>query len=201
MKVNLAVVGLTLCAGVMPAQRQAPLKPFDQPDANPQYFPKGTFDDFASRWYAQALRAMKEPSISAGSDFGGVDVYRFLWLRTFDQPIAVRLVVKPDASGTVHLKVTSGKGGYDPGRVIVDQSVPVSAVQVGVFRTLLKNCPPPARRDAGGNDGAQWIMEVLERGHYQARERWSPEPGDKYREVCLYLLGLTKFTVAAKDSY
>ena len=184
----------------MSAQRLVQPKPFP-PDVNPQYFPKGAFHDFSSRWYAQALRAMKEPSLSDGSDFRGVDVYRFSWLRTFDQPIAVRLVVKADASGTLVLKVASGKGGYDPGRVTVDQSVPVSAAQVARFRTLLKNCPPPAGRDAGGNDGAQWIMEVLKAGRYQVRERWSPEPGDKYRELCLYLFGLTKFTVAAKDIY
>ena len=48
----------------------------------------------------------------------GLESYRFLWLRTFHKPIAVR-VWSADSRYYLVVKELSGQGGYEPGRIIV----------------------------------------------------------------------------------
>src|ERR1700682_2295120 len=84
--------------------------PRDPPDINPQYFPKGAFEDssesgwfqgFKERWYAKHLRSMHEPSLFEASKDNSLTAYRFLWLRTFHSPIAIRLTMRIDGTGTL----------------------------------------------------------------------------------------------------
>jgi hypothetical protein len=89
-----------------------------------QYFPPGVLDttpedhDSKAKWYAVHLKALHEPSLWELSQNPNVEAYRFLWVRTFDHPIAVRLVVRASGSGWMHVRMTSGHGGYEPGRII-----------------------------------------------------------------------------------
>jgi len=182
------------------------------PDANPQYFPKGifrdssdrgNFKDFKARWYSSYLRAMHEPSLSEASKDKTLVAYRFLWLRTFHHPIAIRLTIRPDGTGALTGKVTSGAGGYEAGVMTQNESVEVSRAQVQQFLDLLQKAAFWASQTegtAGGNDGARWIMEGLNSGVYHIVDRWSPEKSD-YAGLCLYLLSLSKIKVEAKDIY
>src|SRR5262245_43597018 len=70
-----------------------------------RYFPVGPRrpggDDhgsFARRWYASDLDAMEKPSLSCGS-LEDTEAYRFLWLRSFHDDIAVRLFRRGDDYG------------------------------------------------------------------------------------------------------
>lgn len=70
------------------------------------YFPKG-----AENWYPKHLAAMKEPSLFEQSTKKLVQQYRFLWLRTFHKPIAVR--IRKDSEGiTLRVVRLSGAGSY-----------------------------------------------------------------------------------------
>src|SRR5262245_8575536 len=70
-------------------------------------------DAFHRTWYSTHLRAMAEPSLSCGDSSG--ESYRFLWLRTFGRPIAVRVETgKPSTLTAVEL---DGAGGYQPGKI------------------------------------------------------------------------------------
>jgi len=58
-----------------------------------RYFPVGTFgpgnsDLFVRKWYSKHLVAMGEPSLSWGV-LEDPETYRFLWLRTWQNPVAV----------------------------------------------------------------------------------------------------------------
>jgi hypothetical protein len=66
-------------------------------------------DDFRREWYTEHLAAMSEPALMAGPG----ETYRFLWLRSFHHPIAIRLSC---TNGTCQLAAvrTGGKGGYEP---------------------------------------------------------------------------------------
>lgn len=62
------------------------------------YFPKDAFaerwagaDDFRNDWYGEYLGWMGEKSLLDVSDNGDAEIYRFLWLRSFDRPIFVRV--------------------------------------------------------------------------------------------------------------
>lgn len=162
------------------------------------FFPKGWISDskersdgdqFARRWYSKALTAMSEPSLSCRAPAN--DVYRFLWLRTWGRPIAVR--VEGLTSGAAIFAVElDGACGYGLGKVsrhkqrkLTDGEWTriVNDLQALQFWTL------PTRVPDDGLDGAQWVMEGRKGSQYHVVERWSPK-GGAYREFCLSLLKL-----------
>jgi hypothetical protein len=172
------------------------------PDANPQYFPKEVFGDskkdpmkdFSALWYAAHLRAMHEPSLLQTPKDKSAVVYRFLWLRTFHHPIVIRLNIRPDGTGFLTGKATNRTGGYDPGKLTWNESREMSQKDVQKFLTLLNKAEfwkLPAEISEGGNDGAEWIMEGLEKGSYHVTDRWSPSNTD-YSAMCLFLLNFVR---------
>ena len=166
----------------------------DAPRGSSPYFPAGVFDHNPSRerfiveWYAKHLKAMGEPSLLGGRAGGG-EAYRFLWLRSFHHPVAVR-VWSADGEYFLAVKESSGAGGYEPGALIVNSERRLSGDEwEGFIRLLDQACywNLPAEKDLQGFDGAQWILEGFKEGRYYLAERWSPRDG-AYREACLYLL-------------
>lgn len=156
-----------------------------------QYFPDHAFDrldksnDFVVDWYSGQLKALKEPSLwQMSKDVQSKQAYRFLWLRSFHHPVAVRLEVQPDGSGILTTKVTSGAGGYEPGKLIEDSTKNVSKEAVRSFLAHVdevKYWGLPTREPANPNtvnlDGAQWVLEGVRGGNYKIVDRWSPEKG------------------------
>lgn len=147
-------------------------------DANPQYFPKGILndvagaDEFKAGWYGTPLRAMSEPSLFELSKDKRVIAYRFLWLRTFHHPVAIRLTIRPPGTGSLIVKVTTGAGGYEHGTVSQDQSLDISKAQAQRFLTLLAKAGFWSLRTqgaVGGNDGAEWILEGVQKGFVSHR--------------------------------
>jgi hypothetical protein len=179
-------------------------------DERPRYFPKGIFstsksdDDFRNRRYAQQLRALKEPSLSDAS-VGSESVYRFTWLRTFHHPIAVRITVHADGTGTLTTKMANGAGGYKPGNLIANANRNLGAGEVRHVLEIVDRMAfwrmPPDEQEFGGPDGAQWIFEGSSRGAYRVIDLWSPKEGP-LRELGLYLaLTLGKLDVSAETIY
>jgi len=70
--------------------------------AQDTYFPSGALSDSdrgdsdLARWYSGQLKALDEPSLLAEARNTSTQSYRFLWLRSFHHPIAVRLDVMAD---------------------------------------------------------------------------------------------------------
>src|SRR5258706_15132529 len=102
MRLATAFCILTLVPAALPAQ---------------QYFPPGVLESKAN-WYSRYLKALHEPSLwELSLHDPKAEVYRFVWLRSFHHPIAVRLVVRTNGSGWIHSRMTTGQGGYEPGRI------------------------------------------------------------------------------------
>jgi hypothetical protein len=78
------------------------------------YFTAGAFYDSAkvdktiANWYSKHLRILKEPSLWAESKDTQLHRDRFLWLRTWDKPVSVRIDGKADGTATLTLKVATG---------------------------------------------------------------------------------------------
>lgn len=173
-----------------------------------KYFPDLVFsslresDDFTVQWYSQHLEAMREPSLFQASKMGDkLHSYRFLWLRTFSHPIAIRLSIESDGTGTLIYVLTSGGGGYEPGEIRTNRSVSLTRKQVSEFLDCLKKADfwklPTEEEVPEGVvqlDGAQWIIEGVKDGKYHIVDRWSPEKG-AYRAAALFLLQLTQLKV------
>ncbi len=166
-----------------------------------RYFPDRSLSDrpdlheFTVQWYGKHLRAMNEPSLFQASNDPSAQAYRFLWLRSFHAPVAVRLQVHPGGDGTLTVTVLSGAGGYEPGKVKVHRVLPVEASKVAVFLEALETLgfwglpgPDPSRT---GLDGAQWVLEGTRKGAYWVLDRWSPGKG-AYRDACLLLLSFSR---------
>lgn len=149
------------------------------------------------------LRAMHEPSLLDMAKDKSVLVYRFVWLRSFDHPISVRLLVDEDGiSGLTAIEMTS-QGSFAPGVVAKKRTFAVSKEEVAHFQSLIKAITywaMPTQVGHAGNDGAQWILEGVQGGQYHVVVRWNPEAGP-YREACLYTLKLSKIEVNPKQIY
>jgi hypothetical protein len=153
--------------------------------------------DFENRWYSKYLSAAAEPSLyEAGRRPGGNDVIRFTWLRSFHPPVTVRVEGLRSASPRLIAKQLSGAGGYDPGGIANQIDRRLSPVEAAALRRALLRpnvFDLPALECGGGMDGAEWIVEGLDRDGYHFVARWGPEHG-KVRETGLALLKLTGWT-------
>ncbi len=175
-----------------------------------QFFPKSSLDvggdDFKAKWYSMQLKALQEPSLFALSKDREAESYRFLWLRTFHHPVAVRLDrLQSDGSWVLVTKVASGAGGYSPGRLVTNTSRKLTAPEVQDFLSRIQkaqfwSAPNPVN-DQTGTDGSQWIIEGVKEGHYHVVDRWMPKHGPA-RDLGLFLaIDLAKLSIPANEIY
>lgn len=159
------------------------------------FFPESVFSErldlhqYTVAWYGKHLAAMKEPSLFKLSSDKDLCVYRFLWLRTFHNPIVVRLIVNNDGSAHLISKITSGAGGYEPGEVTESIEKIISAEEVDSIELALSGLDfwdLPSTVEDSELDGAQWIVEGVKDGKYHIVDRWSPDR--LYEELALFLV-------------
>jgi hypothetical protein len=145
-----------------------------------QYFPPNAFNEFAVSWYTSELTAMQEPSIWELSQSADAEVYRFLWLRSFHNPVAIRLVVQHDGGGQLVAKVLGGRGSPTPGKLVENRTLQLSKDHVRWFVDAvdrLKYWELKTMGDKHGCDGAEWILEGVKNRQYRVVWRWSPKEG------------------------
>lgn len=187
------IVAITLCVSACHAQ----------------FFPKSSLDsrgdDFKANWYSAQLRALEEPSLLDLADHRPSHSYRFLWLRTFNHPVAIRIDIKPDGTGLLTIKACSGAGGFAPGTLIENMTQALSDIQVNSFLELVDrvdfwSAPNPVE-DQTGTDGSEWIIEGVRDGKYHVVDRWMPERGVA-RELGVFLaFDLAKMNLPKRDIY
>lgn len=168
------------------------------------YFPRGLLsqnewgDQFKTEWYSKHLRAMEEAPLSF-PDKQTLESYRFLWLRSFHHPVAVRLW-KTETDQFISVKELSGAGGYEPGTFILKSQRKLSQAEWDAFMRVLEySCywEQPTEEDDAGLDGARWILEGFRQSRYHAVDRWTPQSGS-FREACLYMLKLSRLKIDKK---
>jgi hypothetical protein len=172
--------------------------PPDGPDSF--YIPSASLDAFRRGWYSEHLSAMGEPSLSCGAPTV-VESYRFLWLRTFHQPIAIR-ITHTGKQYQLDGVVLNGAGGYAPGRVLrrtrrtlslTQWEQAISALEAIEFWTM-----PTANNEILALDGAQWIIEGRS-DHYHMVDRWGGADG--LQRVGLIFLNLSGISIGADSIY
>jgi hypothetical protein len=187
------------------------------------YFPSGTLDDtaqsslFKEQWYSDQLRAFKEPSLWELSKTQKSQTYRFLWLRSFHRPISVRLDIHEDGTGLLTTKATDGQGGSKPGGLVLNKTRILTKEQTNWALDRIKEVgfwglptyekpkesvgPNGERTVQIGVDGAQWILEGVKDGKYQATDRWSPESGPIRTLGIMMLIDLAKLKLLYEEVY
>jgi hypothetical protein len=179
----------TLCAGPFPSR----------------YFPEGALgenprsDRFVAEWYSKQLSAMGEPSLHCVSRY---PVYRFLWLRTFHHPIAVRVEKRQDGMHVFAVEL-DGAGGYEPGSESRRIERVLSAREEEVFNEAVASVrifSAPDKRELGGADGSQWIVEARDGARYQIHDVWTPERG-RIHQLGIVFIALTGWSIPKNEMY
>jgi hypothetical protein len=160
--------------------------------------------NLVSTWYSKHLIAMNEPPLLASTE-AGEEAYRFLWLRSFGKPVAVRVVRGPGGVELVAVRL-DGAGGYEPGKIelyrrrALDQTA-WAALKGAINRARFDSLSSQADT---GLDGADWIIERVAGGKYRLVERWSPEakgPHAAFRAACEKFLDLAGRDFVTGDVY
>jgi hypothetical protein len=179
-------------------------------DSNKFYFPLETFrddsfyaghDTFTIAWYSKHLSAMKEQIIF--TDKSEKEIYRFTWLRTFNNPIAIR-IERTDNKYLLFWKLCDGKGGYDPGKLTINQEKKISEAEWKEFKNRINQVDfwnMKTNSKILGFDGAEWILEGKLNNQYHVVNRWSPKPSDNFYRCCDYLISLTELKIGDEEKY
>jgi hypothetical protein len=140
------------------------------------YFPPKTFTgrggDFELHWFSRDMSLLQEkPMWPPSSD--REPTYRLTILPAFSPPQEVSLAVLPDDTGTITFRAVNFDGSAldtDRTKVLSSQNVAefVSEVDRDGFWQL------PTKEISYGFDGAEWILEGVQNGHYHVVVRWSP---------------------------
>lgn len=152
--------------------------------------------------YKQQLAAFKESLLT--TDNSPNHIYRFIWLRTFNNPISVR-IEKHNDDYNLYWKVTDGKGGYEPGKLVIDKQKRITKENWKKFLSLIKQVnfwnmqqnleEPPV------SDGAQWVLEGKSASLYHFVDIQSPGASSSYYKCCYFLIRLTDLTIKDSEKY
>lgn len=179
-------------------------------DSNQFYFPLEVFrdtsiyighDTFVDTWYSQHLFAMREPIFYADKSLN--EYYRFTWLRTFHNPVAIRIEKRGDTY-TLYWKLSNGAGGYQPGQLIINKQKVIDKATWDEFQKRLDQSDfwiMNTSERKFGNDGSKWILEGKTEKRYHVVDRWTPYEKNKYYQCCDFLIGLTDLKIKGDDKY
>lgn len=163
-----------------------------------------SLDGFVNSWYSKSLFTLREPVIYNSKS--NREVYRFTWLRSFDNPISIR-IEKHKEKITFFSKVANGAGGYNPGKLIIDTCFNIS---INDWTELNKRIDDAAfwtmsteSKERPGLDGAEWIIEALKDNKYHMVIRWSPFTNDQvnFRNIGEYLISVSKINIEPEANY
>lgn len=151
--------------------------------SHPEYF----WPIALPNWYSKRLRDLKESPLLSLTDED--ETYRFLWLRSFHNPIAIH-ISKTGSRPFMVVKELRRMDRNDPREFLEEHSRSFTIPEWNGFMLRLEVArywQLPANESLFAEDGAQWILEGYREGRYHVVDRQTPAAG-AYRDACLYLL-------------
>lgn len=179
-------------------------------DSSTLYFPANKFlsdtsqlDKFRNIWYSKMLFALHEPTLFNNLD--SFEVFRFTWLRTFHNPISIRVNKNRDQC-ILTLKIAEGSSGYEVGKLIKDTSF---FITINEWKGLVSRISETNFwnlkffMDDGGKDGSEWILEGKNKDKYHFVSRWTPNVTryKEFKDCCDYLIQLSNLQLTDKENY
>ena len=158
-----------------PARKDDIFKVFPDPDGE-HYFPEGK-----ASYYTKYLSAMKEPSIKAPLADGISSVFRFTYLRSFHDPLVVRITENERELTATAIRLKMDRK-YQPVKILHNESWTLDAKDSKSVRELLDQVDfwKPFNRSEeelaqGGLDGSMWVFEIHDKDGYKMIDIWSPD--------------------------
>lgn len=156
-------------------------------------------DEFEADWFGRELRAFDEPSLYRAwtNREAAARSLRFTWLRSFHDPIVVRIDRLADGGASLVARQRSvGRRQGTQNRQLSRHLTPVEVLDLDAILVRAALPAQPARNCPFGTDGARWIIESVDPSTgYTYLNRWSPEEGP-VRELGLHLVALTGWEIA-----
>ncbi|MEM1262491.1 MAG: hypothetical protein AAGH76_08845 [Pseudomonadota bacterium] len=165
-------------------------------------FPSWTdLSDFEREWYSKHLIAARERPLFPQTDSRTI---RLTWLRTFHNPIVVRIDCAEECA--VNAVRLSGAGGYKPGHIAEKTSyilTPTSAEALQDQVADARDYQSPENIEFVVLDGARWILELSENGDYKAWTTYGPGlvSNEAFSKLLYTLVEMSKFEIAEGETY
>ena len=103
------------------------------------------------------------------------ETYRLIYLRTFNNPIIVRLE-KDEGRVKIYWKITDGMSGYDYGKMFVNETKALSMKKWKEFEKMVDNKRFWSLRSFDNEmppeDGSTWLIEGKKQGKYNLVGSW-----------------------------
>ena len=193
----------------------------DQLGAGPSYpgteselgfFPPQSVDPFEAAWFGNALRAMREPILHGAAMPPEWSVGRVLWLRSFHEPVSVRIVRSGQSCVVIttvlesqFVRSTSDTAagssiapiGFGPlvRRDSTAADAPVCDAALGSLVQAGLGAVPVTIPDRG-LDGSEWILELVDASQYRLAVRWSPDTAGALGAAALGVLRAGRVTLS-----
>jgi tetratricopeptide (TPR) repeat protein len=153
-----------------------------------------------SDWIKVQLSALNEPCLYNLVIPENNEVYRFTWLRTFDPPIAVR-VVKSFNKCSIYWKIGKGSGGYEPEGIRECGQRELSKDEWTTFQDIFNSVnfdKLPHSDYEPSYDGATWTLERAITNNYKAYNTKEPY---KIGKLCMFMIEMTGLKIDEKRIY
>jgi len=156
-------------------------------------------------YFSDHLQGFEEPLIYSRND--DTEIYRFLWMRSFDEPFVIRME-KTKEEQYVIVKKKNGISGGQLGEIVMNDTIPLSESQWADFVDVLNESdfwetPSIEKTEQLINDGAYWIVEGRLHDKYHVVYRHSPSRyrDPKFRQLGLYMLELCNLDLTDSEIY
>lgn len=139
------------------------------------------------------LEVMNEPCLYGLTIPDDLEIYRFTWLRSFQNPICIRIEKNKD-NIQLFLKITNGDRCVHPNKLIKSKKRNISILEWNYFKELLNLAEfdkLPKRKDYIMCDGVNWILEHKTSTIYKVHE--TNIPSEYFEDACNYLIKLSKY--------
>lgn len=145
------------------------------------------------RFETETLRNGKlYPEIAQASE-----IYRFFWLRSFHNPIVIRLY-SIDNKKYIVSKQADGRGGYNTEKLVFNKTRKLQDSEWCEFIRLLDEADFWNKEEIEvaklANDGSFWHLEGVSGQKYFIAGEQSPQEG-KFREACIYLMRISGLNI------
>lgn len=147
------------------------------------------------------LSALKETCLYNQTVDKDFESYRFTWLRSFHNPICIR-IEKTNNGIFLYWKVGKGMGGYEPKGLKASGKKKITENEWNEFRNHINKSNfdnLPNEKYVLMTDGASWILERKTKNNFKAHK--TNEPSNEFKNCCLYLLKLSKIKVKEENIY